>query len=282
MTSVRDAVAVRDEQQSKSSTALVPSYRDEFELVLPSHINPDSFVQMAVAALRKSPDLKEAADTDPASLIYALRDAARLGLQPGTEQYWLTPRRVKGQPTVLGIVGYEGEVELMYRAGAVQAVIVEAVHDGDTFSYVPGRDDRPVHEIDWFGDRGKPKGAYAYAIMRGGAVSKVCVAGKARIDRAKAASPTADKSFSPWKSDEAAMMMKTAAHDLAKWVPTSAEYLREQLRAVADVKAEPPREVQQIPDYGVDVEDNGPFVDDDGVVVDGEYEPSWPETAQPA
>jgi hypothetical protein len=34
------------------------------------------------------------------------------------------------------------------------------------------------------------------------------------------------------------MWMKTGAHRLAKWVPTSAEYMREQLRAVRDVAAE--------------------------------------------
>jgi len=34
------------------------------------------------------------------------------------------------------------------------------------------------------------------------------------------------------------MWMKTAAHRLRKWVPTSAEYMREQLRIVAGVQAE--------------------------------------------
>lgn len=37
------------------------------------------------------------------------------------------------------------------------------------------------------------------------------------------------------------MWKKSAIHQLQKWVPTSTEYLREQLRAVRDVQAEPPR-----------------------------------------
>ena len=35
-------------------------------------------------------------------------DAARLGLEPGTEQFYLTPRKVKGQMEILGIVGESG------------------------------------------------------------------------------------------------------------------------------------------------------------------------------
>ncbi len=265
-----------------SATQLVPTYLDEFALVLPSHVKPETFVQVAIGALRKNAQLMEAANEDPGSLVYALRDAARLGLQPGTEQFWLTPRRVKGKWTVLGIAGYEGEIELMYRAGAVDSVIVEAVHAKDTFTYTPGRDARPVHEVDWFNDRGDVVLAYSYAVMKGGATSKVCVVTQARIDRAMKASPTADKDFSPWKSDPAAMWMKTAAHDLAKWVPTSAEYLREQLRAVADVAAEPRGEQAggflppQPGDVDLPVHDA-----ETGEVVEGTLVEDWPPVSEP-
>jgi recombination protein RecT len=36
------------------------------------------------------------------------------------------------------------------------------------------------------------------------------------------------------------MWLKSAVRQLAKWVPTSAEYMREQLRAVRDVATEQP------------------------------------------
>lgn len=41
------------------------------------------------------------------------------------------------------------------------------------------------------------------------------------------------KDKGPWVTDYRAMVWKTAAHRLEAWVPTSAEYRREQLRAAA-------------------------------------------------
>lgn len=219
----------------------IGQYKGELVASLPTHLQEKGvgWLSSALAALRRDENLLKAANQNPGSLISALSEAAQKGLMPGTAEYYLTPRFGKN-PAVVGITGFQGEVELMYRAGAVSSVIVENVFENDKFEYVPGEHDRPVHHIDWFGgNRGKLIGAYAYAIMKDGAVSKVVIVNQTRIDRAKEASSTADKSFSPWKSDEAAMWLKTAAHDLAKWVPTSAEYIREQVRAVRDVAAEP-------------------------------------------
>jgi recombination protein RecT len=74
--------------------------------------------------------------------------------------------------------------------------------------------------------------------MKDGATSKVVVLNKGHIAKARAKSDSADKDWSPWNTDEEAMWLKTAAHRLAKWVPTSAEYMREQIRAKAVVDSE--------------------------------------------
>lgn len=225
----------------EQARATIGQYKGELVASLPTHLQEKGvgWLSSALAALRRDDNLLRAANQNPGSLITALSDAAQKGLMPGTKEYYLTPRFGKNTG-VVGITGYQGEIELMYRAGAVSSVIVENVFSNDKFEYVPGRHDKPIHEIDWFGgDRGQLIGAYAYAIMKDGATSKVVIVNKARIDRAKEASSTAGKSFSPWQSDEAAMWLKTAAHDLAKWVPTSAEYIREQVRAVRDVANEP-------------------------------------------
>lgn len=215
---------------------MVEQYVDEFAQVLPSHVKPETFARLAVGALRRDPALNRAAAANPVSLMHALLEAARLGLEPGTSEFYLTPRGGK-QPGVLGIVGYQGEVELIYRAGAVTSVKAEVVYSGDRFDYSPLME-RPLHGVDWFADRGQVQGAYAYADMVGGGVSKVVVVGPREIERAKQASATADKAFSPWNTDYPAMVLKTAVHQLAKWVPTSAEYRREQLRAATTVAAE--------------------------------------------
>jgi recombination protein RecT len=216
-------------------TALVEQSTEEFARLLPSHVKPETFARLAVGALRRDQALMDAAGRNLPSLMHALMDAARLGLEPGTEEYYLTPRGGK-QPGVVGIVGYQGEIELIYRAGAVSSVKAELVHEADRFHYDTSMPS-PEHEVDWFADRGKVLGAYAYAHMVGGGTSKVVVVGPKEIERAMAASPTAGSPHSPWKTDFGAMTLKTAVHQLAKWVPTSAEYRREVARASAEASA---------------------------------------------
>lgn len=243
-------VAQAKEQQETGALAVMKMHSRGLLAVLPTHVKPAGWYAGAQAALRKDKDLLAAANANPGSLMNALNEAAQLGLNPGTDQYYLTWRRVKGTPQILGIVGYQGEIELIYRAGAVSSVRVDVVRANDLFIWTPGRIDQnpvprwdgpmvtPYHEADWFGDRGDVLGAYAYAVMKDGAISKVVIIDQERIKRAIAASPTANSSHSPWKTDYAAMVLKTGAHDLTKWVPTSAEYRREELRAAADVAAE--------------------------------------------
>lgn len=221
-------------QVDRSPAGLVRQYQGDFAVVLPSHIRPDTFARVAIGALRRDPKLNQAAVNNPAAFLSALLDAARRGLEPGTEQYYLVPQKVKGQLQVRGQVGYQGVVELIYRAGAVSSVIVECVRQHDGFAYRPGRDERPQHDIDWDAqDRGDLRLVYAYAVMKDGATSKVVVLNRHDIDRAKQSSESAKSEYSPWRNHEEAMWMKTAVHRLAKWVPTSAEYLTERLRAAA-------------------------------------------------
>lgn len=214
----------------QGAKTLIFQNKREYAASLPTHLREksDGWLAAAFAAVRRDPKLVEAAMESPHTLVNALSMAAQKGLTPGTEEFYLTPRKSKGRQEVLGVTGYQGEVELMYRAGAVSSVIVENVYSGDKFEYVPGKHDKPIHTVDWFGgDRGKLIGSYAYAIMKDGAVSRVVIVDQGRIQRAKDASMGSDSNYSPWVKHEAAMWLKTAAHDLSKWVPTSAEFLRE-------------------------------------------------------
>lgn len=251
---------------------LVAQHADDLSSVLPSHVHAPVWIRVAQGAVRRDPKLIEAASASPATLMVALLNAARLGLEPGTDEFYLTPRKVKGRPEVLGIVGYQGIVEMMYRAGAVATVVAECVYESDGFDYQPGRDDLPRHTIDWdSGDRGKLRLVYAYARMRSGAVSKVVVLNRAEVNKIKGSSQGSTSEYSPWRTNEAAMWLKSAVRQLRKWVPTSAEY-RDQLRydaqgvarVQAEVAASRPRAAQ------VDVA-TGEIVDADLDVIDAEF-----------
>lgn len=239
---------------------LIEQYREDFATVLPSHVKPATWVRLAQGALRRDQNLQKAADKNPGSFLSALLEAARLGLEPGSEHYYLVPFGSE----VTGIVGYQGEIELMYRAGAVRSIKAELVYERDEFEYQPGEQDRPKHRPDWFGNRGEIVGAYAYAEMVGGATSRVIVMSKAQIEEVRNASPSGRRSGTPWDKWWDRMALKTVLHQLAKFVPTSAEYRREQLRSVMQVQSERPDTPRTWngPPEGVDTET--------GEVVDGE------------
>jgi recombination protein RecT len=275
-------IATRD----NSPRAMVAEYRNDFAMVLPSHVRPDTFVRVAQGALKRGRkqgnqyELEIAAKNNPGAFMAALLDAARLGLEPGSSEYYLTPRKTKGQLEILGIVGWQGYVELMYRAGHVSSVVAEVVHANDKFRFQPGRDDVPEHEIDWDAtDRGPLRLAYAYARMKDGSTSKVVVLNRAAIDRVKKSSQGADSDYSPWKQHEEAMWLKSAVRQLAKWVPTSAERYSPAGQPVTHVEVERTDRPEPAIEVGGGLDEA--HVDyDTGEIHDAELvEDGWPEVA---
>jgi len=293
MTTVTQAVEKRD----AGIVNVMWARKTHFAAVLPDHVDVKSFLGTAGAALYASRALMEAAEASPDSLITAMMRCAALGHQPGTDEFYLTPRKVKGRPAVLGIEGYRGVIERMYRSGAVKNVIVREVCANDKFRYVEGRDEKPRHAFggpdaydstgaDFFGahgsrDRGEMVGVYAYAVLMTGAVSRVAILNRDDVHAARDAGGwKADDEYSPWNRLDAgrghpefqgrSMWWKTAAKRLEPWVPTSAEYRREQLRAAvqaagpaaqppeANGRAEPVFEAEVAGDPGPAAQDEAP------------------------
>lgn len=245
----------------------------------PSHVDGRQLVRQAMSCLR-DPKLAQAAGQNFASFVEAVERASVLGLRPGSEEFYLTPRFGRS-PAVVGIVGYQGLIELMYRSGAVESVIAELVYERDAFSYVPGRDVVPVHEIDWdVEDRGGLRLVYAYARMSGGGASKVVVMPRGAIARVRAASDSASSSYSPWQKHEPAMWLKSGIRQLAKWVPTSVERLRQvataEAMAARDAAPTLPPAPASPPALGMVDTTTGMVIGD----VDIEEPPGWDDTAE--
>lgn len=293
MNSIQKAVAKRDEAAANTPAAMIKKYSSDLATVLPSHINGATWVRVAQGALKKGDrdkqgrtDLEIAAMNNPGSFMAALLDAARQGLEPGTEQYYLTPRKVKGRQEILGITGYQGYIELMYRSGAVASVVGEVVKTGDGWDYQPGRDDIPHHTVDWFGaDRGQLIGTYAYARMKGGGYSKVIVLGQRDIDRIKEKSASAGSQYSPWTTNPDAMWLKSALRQLRKFVPTSPEWMNELLRARAESQKAADRiggdtVVEALAANESDDIIDGEYVDDTEPAVDGDGD-GWGPVVEP-
>jgi recombination protein RecT len=284
---VGGAVATQEPQP----IVLLRSYQDRFAVILPDHIEAKQFVGLAAAALYRDPALMTAANNNPGAFANVMLRCASLGHQPGTEEFYLIPfknKRNNNKTEIQGIEGYRGIIERMYRSGAVASVIVREVCEHDRFRFTEGVHDRPIHSWDiWHPEnRGPMIGVYGYAGLNTGAVSRVAILSAADVMAARANSAGAESATSPWNRMDAgkdlpqfmgrSMWWKTAARRLEPWVPTSAEYRREQLRAA--VAAENERRVNaptvvQVPPEGL--------VDSDGVIHEGELvdEPTAEEKA---
>lgn len=224
-------------QLGNGAQAQIKAYRADFATVLPSHMRADTWVRLAQGLLRRDAKLRVVAERNVGSFLAALLDCARLGLEPGVTYHF-----VPFGNEIVGIQDYKGVVELIYRAGAVRSVKCEVVYQFDVYDYQPDVMERPKHtppedshgHPNWFlpvEARGPMVGAYAYAEMKDGGTSRVVQMARWEIDQHKAVSKTAHLPDSLWNKWPRAAWLKTVTKELAKWVPTSPEWITHKIRA---------------------------------------------------
>src|SRR6266567_4554119 len=95
-----------------------------FKKVAPKHIDAEQFTGLCIGAIRKGDKLLQSAVIQsPESFMQAVSDCAQLGLLPGNTYhfapFWSSADKCY---TIVGIVDYKGELDLIYRAGGVQSV----------------------------------------------------------------------------------------------------------------------------------------------------------------
>lgn len=237
----------RRKEQIRQVGMVVRGEAAQLERLLPAHIPLPAFTSAAGAALYKSNKLMSGAINDPEAFLIALREAAMLGHLPGTDHYWLTPRRSKGRDSVLGIEGYQGIVERMYRSGGVLSVHAEVVRETDTFMPYAGPNGRPLHEyggkrgvFSKRSERGEVIGVYGYAILPGGVPSQIVLLSIEDLHEIRAANPFSKDENSPWVLWPIPMFKKSALRRLEPYVPVSAAYRETMAQAQAYVAAAAP------------------------------------------
>jgi phage RecT family recombinase len=253
----------------RAAEARVAKHQGWFAKVAPRHIDAEQFTSLALGAIRRgSEQLKMALWQHPETFFDALSECARLGLVPGTEQFYFVPFRDgrdkvgnrpnpdKGTYSITPIVGYKGQLDMIYRTGQVTAVHCHVVRKGDKFTYRPD-DTLPFHEIpanEWgqqgLGLRSQREfltGVWAFAAMVSGGHSQPVVLGVDEVLSYRARSAAARQGgasfWGPaWPQeglDTHMMWRKTALRRLYDNVPHSTEYQYEMARALAAVQADP-------------------------------------------
>lgn len=227
----------------KGAAELINTYRRHFTNVVPAHIAPDAFIELALAYVKKDHYLLQATHANPASLILALRECGAKGHMPIKGIFSLVPFQDRNAPGGWSIVGMEewrGVVERIFRAGGCASVHVQCGRVKDpVLKWNPSTMVLPLHEFDEFAsnaERGPLKAVWAWARMLGGGFSHVAWLNRHEVERHRAMSksinpkngPAGGNFWGPAWPDEGPntepMWRKTALHALEGMVPTSAEY----------------------------------------------------------
>jgi len=189
--------------------------RDNLSHVLPSYIDVDRFINVALMMLSRRPDLAKASQ---ASLILSISEAGRLGLHPDGREATIIV--YKGQAVLIPMV--QGIINLMLRSPGVLKIEARAVFEGDEFYYEYGIAPKLVHRPDQSGHRENREVTHAYAIIwRQGTEPTFEVVHKDEIEQARLTSRAPDSPA--WKAWYSEMARKVAVKRLAKYLDLSPE-----------------------------------------------------------
>lgn len=175
--------------------------------VLPKHMTPERMVKIAIAALAKTPKLRNCSQH---SVALSLLKASQLGLEPNGRDAHLVPYGAECQL----IPDYKGLIQLAYQSGRVTSMMGKAVYELDDFAFSFGTEAFLRHQPSTAIDPGPLVYAWALANIRDGdPVFVVLSPTDVQKRRAKAQTQTM------WTNHPAEMWTKSAVHALAKWIP---------------------------------------------------------------
>lgn len=226
--------ALQTSNKPRSLQDLIRESSQEIGKALPSHMNPERVVRIALTCIRQTPDL---AKCTPESFLGALFTAAQLGIEPIAGRAYLLPffnNRQKPDGSwhkvqeVEFVLGYKGVADLFYRHEKAVNLEWGVVKENDLFEYERGTNSFLRHR-EAEGDRGAIKGFWVMAnLLHGGKPFHYMTAAEA-LEHGKKHSKTWNKKKqewydgSPWVDDFESMSLKTVLVQLCKILPLSVE-----------------------------------------------------------
>jgi recombination protein RecT len=211
---------------------------EQLRMALPSHMNAERLVRIALTTIRLNPKLSECT---PESFMGALFQSAQLGLEPNLGgEAWLIPyknKRKVGNEWITKLecqfqIGAYGLVKLYWNHQNSVSLQVENVHEQDDFSFDIGISE-VHHKLPAFNkERGAVVGYYAYATMQNGGRHLKVMSKQEALEFARKFSKCWDREkqefmpMTPWRDHFDAMAQKTVLKMLMKLLPKSVELQR--------------------------------------------------------
>ena len=251
--------------------------QSSFEQSLPKGLSAEKFIRTATNAIQTHPQLDKLLQADRQSLYTSCQKAAIDGLMLDGREAALICFFDKNAGTSKAqyIPMTQGLVKLARNSGEIANIVAEVVYENDKFVYRIGLDEMPIHEPDWFGDRGKPIGVWAMVKLKSGEIIPRLLP-KEKV--MKIASKTHNSSqYDPDKGsyfDE--WWRKAAIKNVLKYAPKSTELdkvLAEDGEEFNNFQPEPEKPKRQTKAEQVvkQPEPESPSHDGDGII-DAEYE----------
>jgi recombination protein RecT len=220
----RSALQRTQDQQFVDLKTMLTQRKAQIQQFAGSLLDPERLLSLSLLAAQKTPALMKCSQQ---SIVQAVYDSARLGLEPDGVQGALIP--FAGQAVFMPM--FQGLLALSYEDETVQAIDARAVFEGEAFDVVFGTNARIHHVPDMDGERGNPaslRAVYAVAMIRGHA--KFDVMTKAEIEAIRLRSPSVKRGqSSPWDTDYVEMAKKTVLKRISKTLPKRSRRLREAL-----------------------------------------------------
>lgn len=238
--------------------SLIQKSSEELGKALPSHMNPERLVRIALTTLRLNPELYKCT---PESFLGALFQSAQLGLEPNIEgQAYILPfnnRRKQGNDWTMVKeaqfqIGYRGYVELFFRHQSSLSLDMQEVREKDRFEYMLGTNSYLNH-TPAMKDRGEVIGYYAVAKLKEGASVFKFMSKDECMEHGKKFSKCYDKKenkfyeYTPWSTNPDAMCKKTVLMQLMKLLPKSIE-IQHAINMDETIKTKVAPDMMNIPD----------------------------------
>ena len=199
--------------------------------------------QFAIQALDNNEFLAKTAMSQRASFQNAIINVAAIGisLNPALKHAYLVPRKPNsnGSAKVCLDISYQGLLHLAMSAGSIEWGQAKLVYENDRYVN-NGVDQRPTHEQQTFGEKGKIIGVYCTVKTKSGDYLTEEMDLTA-LNKVQATSKAAN---GPWKSWPEEMMRKTVVKRASKYWPTcepmklAVDALNEH-EGLADIQAAP-------------------------------------------
>jgi recombination protein RecT len=206
-------------EKRENIRGLLKKSMGQLQMALPRHMDANRLFRVAMTSIQKTPDLL---NCDPISLVGAVIQCAQLGLEPDgvLGHAYLVPFSGK----VTFIAGYRGLIDLARRSGQIESIAAHIVHDGDTFDFAYGLNERLDHKPVLAAEdtpEAPVVAVYAYAKLKDGGFAFE-VMSKGQVEAVRGRSKAGKNG--PWVTDWEEMARKTVIRRLCKYLPLSVEF----------------------------------------------------------